>query len=469
MRMTFTCWFILIFIAAFFVVYLLFRSARSNLIRTGLTCRLQTDDLPESLIQGDRLPLTAVVENRTRRTVSLLKLEPKLPNGLTIDTRNGRISVPSEAAICTIPPHGRAELTFHVSAEEVGSYPLRDISILAIGYDLLGMGNTSLALPVSDDERRALTVTARDTATPLPRHRENTADAEAVTGEAHALRQSIRRSMRSAKAVAYLGIAAMILPYFDIFSRWVTRNYASVAALLLVPFMMAAGYAVQYLLLGSARREMREATPGFSYELGRIKITPWRVVTACILTAGFGFVVGRLVGGFFVDLLQNDLFPPNEEVGIPFLIGACMAVGVVGCLLLPFQFHQLLSVRTAIELITPFLFLLIFQTLWTDGANRLFAPSILIYAFCLMICMNRESILRAVCEFPGTTRDQCRTLSRIGLKDTTIAWLCTLGMALPLAALCSVIQAGLAFLLLFGIGGAVVAGIMWQKFRKKQS
>ncbi len=458
MKITFGGWFTLLFVATFFAAYFLSRWWRQKLIREALVYELKLDRSTATV--GEPLHCVAIVENISKYRIPSLKLEVLLPDGVRITTEDP--DHVGESTLHVLPPHSRIAVALTLVADVAGEYEVSSLEMLTVCQDLLGMGAYSRALTPAGADDAILQVIAADT--PLYNHQPASGRMEVSAPRA------LRGSMRTGKLIAYSGIAALAMPYVDLLCRWAARDYAPYVALVLTPLMMAIGYLVQYLFLGrNARRELRDARPGFSYELGRTTLARWRTIAACTVTALIAIGVGSIVGDRLILHLQDRFLNVNEEVGIPLFLICAIAVGVVGCLLVPLQFHQILSIRTAVELLFPLMFLYAYQTVWAGGVNWLFVLAVPIYALCLMLCMNRETVLRAVCGCPSTAQTTFSALRRCGIRGVIIIWLIALFMAIPVSGLLSIMIMGSGLFLLVLIGATVLSIVMWRRWKKKKS
>lgn len=201
------------------------------------------------------------------------------------------------------------------------------------------------------------------------------------------------------KSIACVGIIALAMPIFEVLCRWSAGQYAGIVAPIAVPFTVFVGYAIQYLCLGKAKPALYTTILDFTYE-NKKAVIPWknRIVAwtvTVLLTAG----MGRLLASLLVHLLGVDM---NRTFGQPMLILLCIGCGIIGCLLVPFRFHQLLTVRTLVECVCAFSIVFGFHIWVGNGATPLLYASLMLYALCLSVLLNQEYVIK-----PSTLSKTC--------------------------------------------------------------
>lgn len=455
MRLSFLAYFVIFLVPSFGLSYLLFRRWASRSLQVGSAYRLT---LGAGVIHvGDTIDVEVVVENTTRHVIPLLKLEMMLPEGLAFCDHVGR----SAASIWSLRAGCTAVCRYRVEACMAGDYGPDSFQLYAVCSDPLGQGAFSRILPPQQvvggaSDGLLLRVHSSDARAHARANAQAHAQATAESASAHAsasprvkppdLRVA-RRLCRTGKLLACAGLTAILIQPLRLIYAWGARAYAPVAALILTPLLMAMGYGIQYILLSRTQRHDHVDEWNFSFESGRLRIPPWRIICASVLAAIPAGAIGIKIGQLTAYLLRNELLPANEELGIPLMAAGCIISAVVGCLLLPFKFQQLLSVRTMVECMAPLVFLFGLQIFWGNGIDGTFALGVAVWLLCLSVCMNRESVLKMY--IPVETAEQLppdaptlRSLARAGMVTASLLWLLTLLIALPMAALGVIFKAG---------------------------
>ncbi len=200
------------------------------------------------------------------------------------------------------------------------------------------------------------------------------------------------RWLRLYQLIACFGIAAVLIPIFETLAYWIAKQYAAACAIVLVPILLLLGYGIQTLFLIGSHSGTDDHLD-YSYESERKTVSPPRKWVAWLFGGVVGMVVGVCVRSFFVSLLGEE---SNTEVGFPLLLVACVLTAVGGCILKPFQFHQILSLRTMIGCIFVFSAMFAFRFIIGTGrsVNFLFVACFVVYVLCLGISMNQEYVTK---------------------------------------------------------------------------
>ncbi len=148
-------WIAILFFLAFGAAYLLARRQGGSYLQSTLVYHVAfcTDEV----MRGEYFYLDQTIENNSDRTVPFLRVETLMPEGLTIllDTSekiNGRGDemVHSTEALWVLHPHCKVTRRWRVVARERGEYTTRDVQMIAISNDPIGMGAFSVALDPAD-------------------------------------------------------------------------------------------------------------------------------------------------------------------------------------------------------------------------------------------------------------------------------------------------------------------------------
>lgn len=243
------------------------------------------------------------------------------------------------------------------------------------------------------------------------------------------------RWLRRYKGIACVGVIAVLIPIAELLFRWGAQQLSGMVALCLTPLTVGVGYGVQTLLLGRFRGEVQGTAMDFSFESRRLRLPLRNVLPAAAVSAALGGVIGSGVGRLLALLLQEEC---NRQIGIPLLIAGCAAFGVVGCLLVPFRFHQLLTVRTMLECVCVFGALLGLY-IWA-GANisLLFLLCELLYALCFSVLMNQEYVIRH--SYSSPTCSVSGAIRRAGMHSAFRLWLLALLFLLPVVVFATLLN-----------------------------
>ena len=236
--------------------------------------------------------------------------------------------------------------------------------------------------------------------------------------------------LRFYKGIACVGLLSALMPIADMCAYLIARQFSPLVAVILAPVLFGAGYLIQTLLLGRSRAAVHGTDLDFSFESIHARISPRRVVLACLVSTGLSVACGVTVGQMLARALGGEASP---EFGIPLLAIVCAVCAVAGCLSVPFRFHQLLSLRTMPEFIGV-MSLLFALRLWIgDGANLLMTACFLLYFLCLALLMNQEYTIRY--SYSSATCHATPRLRRAGLRAACLLWLRALLAVLPVLSL----------------------------------
>ena len=228
------------------------------------------------------------------------------------------------------------------------------------------------------------------------------------------------------KWIACMGIIAVIIPVFELILSCLIGQYSGIVSVLVVPLLVAIGYIVQYTCLGKAKYEIHATTLDFSFENQKIKLS-WKPVILAfaivsILAGGVGHLLERLLFG----LLEIEI---DRYLEFPVFIILCIFMAIIGCCLVPFRFHQLLSIRTFVECIFVFTLVYGFQFYLGDGMTFVLYFSLLIFTFCLFISLNQAYVIK-----PSTISKSSyatNELRFVGIKSVLLFWLAAVVLQIP--------------------------------------
>ena len=237
-----------------------------------------------------------------------------------------------------------------------------------------------------------------------------------------------RRWLRFYKLLACVGLLAVLIPVYEILCVWVANRYSGILSLFLVPLLFLLGYVIQWLLLGRSRRKLRDQQVDFSFESKKLRLPLPRVLLACAVSAGIALLISSAVGARLAELL-GILSKP--DAGIPIMMAASAVVSVLGCLVVPLRFHQLMSLRTMLEMLTAFVLFFGLKVYWSGSVSALFIICFLLWSLCLILLMNQEYIIRP--SYFSSAYYATGQLRKAGMKDAFRLW--TMAVVLQLAVL----------------------------------
>ena len=194
--------------------------------------------------------------------------------------------------------------------------------------------------------------------------------------------------MRLYQLIACAGVVLALIPATEFLALFCARQLSGVVAMLAVPALVAFGYGVQKLLLiGWRAGEM-----DFSFEshtefppLGR-RIPAW----------GISALAGLLAGAGVRDLMAWRLgAESNSEVGGAVVMVTFAALGVAGCLMVPFRFFQMLSRRTLPGFAGVFALILGVELFLKDGGPSVtLFLSVVLWFLCFALAANQEYVIK---------------------------------------------------------------------------
>lgn len=250
--------------------------------------------------------------------------------------------------------------------------------------------------------------------------------------------------MRLYQLIACAGVVLALIPATEFLALFCARQLSGVVAMLAVPVLVALGYGVQKLLLiGWRAGEM-----DFSFEshtefppLGR-RIPAW----------GISALAGLLAGAGVRDLMAWRLgAESNSEVGGAVVMVTFAALGVAGCLMVPFRFFQMLSRRTLPGFAGVFALILGVELFLKDGGPSVtLFLSVVLWFLCFALAANQEYVIKYA--YASHTCVVSARVRRAGLRNAMRVWLTAVGMFLPAAGLLTVAVTGIRMLALSGEG-----------------
>ncbi len=246
------------------------------------------------------------------------------------------------------------------------------------------------------------------------------------------------RRMRLYKLIACAGVVTVLIPVTEFLSLYCARRFAGILAWVTVPALVAFGYGVQKLfLIGWKTGEF-----DFSFE-SRAKQPP---LVRRIPAWGISGLAGLLVGAGVRDLMANLLgAESNAEVGGTLVMLIFAALGVAGCLLVPFRFFQLLSRRTLLGFACSFALILGVQ--FGSPSVTLFL-SVLLWFLCFSLVANQEYVIKNA--YTSCTCVVSARVCRVGMRDAVKLWLTAIVLLFPAIGLLSFLVTGFRMLLLAG-------------------
>lgn len=250
-----------------------------------------------------------------------------------------------------------------------------------------------------------------------------------------------RRWLKFYKFLACVAFCAIVMPYFELLVSVGAGKYATIFTWIASALLFAVGYGIHAGIRALFAKDEEEE---FSYSFEtKWQFSPPTVMIPSLLLGAVVAVAFSFVSGQVLEALLYPYY--NAEVGFPLMVIACVVASVLGNLLVPFQFHQLCSLRTLIECLfalgVPFGIL----TFWGNGVNSLFAACVLVYSLCLFILMNQEYVIKP--SYASKTCYATRELRLHGIARAAGMWLITLLTAIALLGLLSVFVTPVRFFL----------------------
>lgn len=250
-----------------------------------------------------------------------------------------------------------------------------------------------------------------------------------------------RRWLKLYKFLACVAFCAIVMPYFELLVSVGAGQYATIFTWIASALLFAVGYGIHALIRFLFTKGDEEEF-SFSFE------TKWQFSPPAVMIPSLVLGVAVAVGFSFLSgqVLEKLLYPYyNAEVGFPLMVIACAVASVLGSLLVPFQFHQLCSLRTLIECLFALGVPFGIMTFWGTGVNGLFALCVTVYALCLFILMNQEYVIKP--SYASKTCYATRELRLHGIGRAVGLWGTTLATALLMLSLLSIFVTPVRFLM----------------------
>ena len=250
------------------------------------------------------------------------------------------------------------------------------------------------------------------------------------------------RWLKFYKLLACIAICSIVMPYFEVLVTVGAGTFATVFTWISSALLFATGYGIHAGVRRLFIKPDSEEEFSFSFETKWEFSSPGTLIPSLILGAVVSIVYSFLAG----QVLEFLLYPNyNAEVGFPLMVIACIVASVLGALLVPFQFHQLCSLRTLIECLFAFGVPFGIFTFWVDGVNALFAACVLVYALCLCILMNQEYVIKP--SYSSKTCYATRELRLQGMSQAIALWLTAFLTTVVILALLSLLVIPIRFLI----------------------
>ena len=154
-------WFVVAFLLAFSAVYFLQKKRWHKVVESDLSYRFEFST--DEVFAGGYLYLDQVVSNNGDRTISFLKMETLLPQGLKVllaaEDEKGRDEiVQSVQSVFLLPPHGQVARRWRIVAETRGHYTAQSVQVHVISHDVMGMSTFSTRMQAEVSAKDHLTV-----------------------------------------------------------------------------------------------------------------------------------------------------------------------------------------------------------------------------------------------------------------------------------------------------------------------
>ena len=135
-------WFVIAFLLAFALVSFIQRKRWRSVMEKDLTYRFEFST--DEVFAGEYLYLDQVVVNNGDHTISFLKMDTLLPEGLKVvlmaEDQTGRDeTVQSVQSVFLLPPHGQVSRRWRIVAEKRGLYTAQTVQMHVISHDAIGM------------------------------------------------------------------------------------------------------------------------------------------------------------------------------------------------------------------------------------------------------------------------------------------------------------------------------------------
>ncbi len=154
-------WFVIAFLLAFTMVYFLQRKRWRAVVENELSYRFEFST--DEVFAGEYLYLDQVVINNSDRSISFLKMETLLPEGLKVvlaaeDGKGRDETVQSVQSVFLLPPHGQVSRRWRIVAEVRGHYTAQTVQMHVISHDAIGMSTYSMRMQPEASVKDRLTV-----------------------------------------------------------------------------------------------------------------------------------------------------------------------------------------------------------------------------------------------------------------------------------------------------------------------
>lgn len=154
-------WFVIAFLLAFVPVYFVQKKRWKEVMEKELSYRFEFST--DEVFTGEYLYLDQVISNNSDHSISFLKMETLLPEGLKVvlaaeGERDRDETVQSVQSVFILPPHGQVSRRWRIVAEKRGLYTARTVQMHVISHDAIGMSTYSMRMQPEVSARDHLTV-----------------------------------------------------------------------------------------------------------------------------------------------------------------------------------------------------------------------------------------------------------------------------------------------------------------------
>lgn len=236
--------------------------------------------------------------------------------------------------------------------------------------------------------------------------------------------------------IACVGIVCLILPYFELASFYVANRYSTIISITVAPFLTIIGFLAQKILMRFQKKKRNDLNLEYSDDVDSKSTSKITLILSMAISGAFSAFVGMNVGSKMMEYL-GPLY--SNDFGVIVFTISCVAVGIIGCVLAQFKFYQILSIKTMIEYIAAFTFLLGIQMFWGNGVSILFVVCFSLFLLCLALCMNQENIVKV--EYMHKTCYATNKMRWTGMKGVIVIWIFAVVLAIVLLSLWSIIRA----------------------------
>ena len=248
------------------------------------------------------------------------------------------------------------------------------------------------------------------------------------------------RWMRRYKAIAVIGMTAVVAVPLEWLFSWFLYPYEALFALLFCPIGVGLGYLIEHLGIRLTKFKEDE-TIDFSYE-SKINVPRGLTVLCVIVTAVLMFLLSYAVVSWVNELrlrFVGEPFYRDILILMIALLGLLLSImGGVGCYLRPCAFYQIVGLRSLIECVAVFAFVGAIQTVYgaSQTVSWFFVACMVVYMLCVAIIMNQMYVIQP--SYFSPTCHATNELRRAGLKAVfgmfgrclAYVWLLLAGMSL---------------------------------------